>query len=409
MEDLMKKKECIDTIIEEDNISLLIESYKLADQQLQLRIQQRDNFAIQFMISFAALISAMAVDNNILRRICIIAMPLVSFYFCSQIFSSYDVHNRLVYYLKNFLETNLNNTMPQNTCLWESFCEYDRDNIRKSKIGGRKQQFMLINIIIPVIAAVVYFILFGDKGQNIINYITIHNVFSLGYFLIIVLMAFVVNKSHNGSYESKMFDNLAKRGYINKKKRLSLKSKAVFIDRDGTLHVDKVMTRKIEDLEFFPDVIESLKRIQSKGFVIIIVTNQSGIGKGVYTEKEMHIFNEYMIQQLKNQGIQISALYYCPHRTEDNCQCKKPKGGMIRRAAMELNIDLENSFLIGDQNTDILAGLDAGIMNNYLVTTGLYPNSTDKKYKCIESLKGKMKIYDSFSKAIDDILELVDN
>ena len=130
-------------IEELDNRSfdVLMESYRLADAQLEMRIQQRDNLGIQLMVAFGALISAMTVDNELLRRMCILAMPIVTFYFCNQVFSSYDVHSRLVYFIKNNLEIQLKRYIPNNIFLWEHFCEYDRKFKKGSKLGGEKRTF----------------------------------------------------------------------------------------------------------------------------------------------------------------------------------------------------------------------------------------------------------------------------
>lgn len=147
---------------------------------------------------------------------------------------------------------------------------------------------------------------------------------------------------------SKILDSIAKCGYIDRsaldKADLGNK-KAIFIDRDGTIHVDKVETHKIEDLEFFEDVFDLFKTVSELGYKIVVVTNQSGIGKGHYSVKEMQDFNDFMIERLNEKGISISALYYCPHKSEDNCGCMKPKDGEKLRIVGEasVNIDGERS------------------------------------------------------------------
>ena len=216
---------------------------------------------------------------------------------------------------------------------------------------------------------------------------------------------YMKNNKHKDNYGGNTMDLIAKRGYIiNKQKRLNPFNKAVFLDRDGTLHVDKVETRRIEDLEFFSDTIESLRRLRSAGFELVIVTNQSGIGKGHYKESEMQAFNDEMVKRLKDSGVEITALYYCPHKTEDKCQCKKPKDGMIRRAVMDLDLDIYKCYMIGDQNSDVVAGINAGINKNYLVKTGIY-KSEDGKYHCPSDLIDKMVICNNLTEATNDILE----
>ena len=202
-----------------------------------------------------------------------------------------------------------------------------------------------------------------------------------------------------------MKETIAKSGYINYERlNISQQSKAVFLDRDGTIIVDKVETRRIEDLEFFDD-IESLKELLNSNYILVIVTNQSGIGKGHYTVEEMTTFNEHMLQELKKRGIDIDALYYCPHKQEDNCQCKKPKDGMIRRAAMDLNINLSKSYIIGDQNTDIMSGINAGLNKCFAVTTGLYPQNQSSKYEVYPTLKGDTVVCSSLKEAVEIIVK----
>lgn len=200
-----------------------------------------------------------------------------------------------------------------------------------------------------------------------------------------------------------MLDKLAKCGYLNS---LAFRDsdKALFIDRDGTLHKDKVETRKVQDLEFFDSALDLLKMANKLGYKIVIVTNQSGIGKGHYSELEMKEFNDFMISELIKNNIVVSGLYYCPHISKDNCQCKKPKDGMFRRASIELGIDLSKSIMVGDQNIDIYAGLKAGINKNYLVTTGIYKGG---KYQLPEDLEqsllgGKLSIISSL-RGVDNL------
>ena len=149
-------------------------------------------------------------------------------------------------------------------------------------------------------------------------------------------------------------------------------AKAVFIDRDGTLIKDKVETVRPGDLEFLPGA-DSLALLKNAGFLLIVITNQSGIGKGHYSEEQMHIFNSFMQKRAQEIGADIDAVYFCPHTKEDGCACRKPAPGMLLKAASDLDIDLAESFLIGDQNSDAWAGINAGVKKSYIVTTGIYP------------------------------------
>ncbi|MBA7514797.1 Histidine biosynthesis bifunctional protein HisB [subsurface metagenome] len=145
------------------------------------------------------------------------------------------------------------------------------------------------------------------------------------------------------------------------------KIKAIILDRDGTLIEDKDYAYKIEDFELLPGVIEGLKILQ-KNFLLFIVTNQSGIGKGYYTDREFHKFNDYLIGILKENQIRIERTFYCPHVKEDNCECKKPKIKYIKEIVDGWNVDINKSWVIGDHPSDILFGINAGSKTVYLIS-----------------------------------------
>lgn len=136
-------------------------------------------------------------------------------------------------------------------------------------------------------------------------------------------------------------------------------NKAIFLDRDGTINVEKHYLYKIEDFEFLPGVIEALKMLQDAGYLLIVITNQSGIGRGYYTENDFKVLNDWMVNTLKEKGIVISAVYYCPHlpdakilKYRKDCECRKPKLGMYYQAIKDFNIDLSQSYAIGDKIRD---------------------------------------------------------
>lgn len=136
-------------------------------------------------------------------------------------------------------------------------------------------------------------------------------------------------------------------------------NKAIFLDRDGTINVEKNYLYKIEDFEFLPGVIDALKKFQDAGFLLIIITNQSGIGRGYYTEDDFHKLNDWMVSSLKEQGVTITYVYYCPHLPDakilkycKDCECRKPKLGMYWQAINDFNIDLSQSYAIGDKIRD---------------------------------------------------------
>ena len=136
-------------------------------------------------------------------------------------------------------------------------------------------------------------------------------------------------------------------------------NKAIFLDRDGTINVEKDYLFRIEDFEFIFGVKEALKLLQANDFLLIIITNQSGIARGYYTEEDYRILNDWMLKELKFQGINITSVYYCPHHPEakvekyrKNCNCRKPKLGLYEQAIEDFNIDLSNSYAIGDKIRD---------------------------------------------------------
>jgi len=145
--------------------------------------------------------------------------------------------------------------------------------------------------------------------------------------------------------------------------------KAIFLDRDGTINYDKHYVHKIEDWEFIPGAVEGLKLLSDEGYLLIIITNQSGISRGYYTVKELDILHNYLIKHLKERDIHITKIYFCPHHPKDDCSCRKPAQGMINQAVKELDIDLGESFCIGDKTCDIKLGKDAGC-TTILVKTG---------------------------------------
>ena len=128
-------------------------------------------------------------------------------------------------------------------------------------------------------------------------------------------------------------------------------NKAIFLDRDGTINVEKHYLYKIEDFEFLPGVIAALKKLQDVGFLLIIITNQSGIARGYYSEEDFLKLNTWMLDELKRHDVFILDVYYCPHlpdasidKYRKTCECRKPKLGMFDQAVIEHNIDLGHSF-----------------------------------------------------------------
>ena len=167
-----------------------------------------------------------------------------------------------------------------------------------------------------------------------------------------------------------------------------MSKKVVFLDRDGVINKEVGYLHKIEDFEFINGVFDACLYFQSIGYQIIIVTNQSGIDRGYYDEGDFHIVNNWMLEQFNNKGIEILDVFFCPHGPESNCDCRKPKPGMFNQAHDKHNIDMGDSWMIGDKEADITAANAAGIQNTILVESGHAIDKEKSKAKFIlESIK----------------------
>jgi D-glycero-D-manno-heptose 1,7-bisphosphate phosphatase len=143
--------------------------------------------------------------------------------------------------------------------------------------------------------------------------------------------------------------------------------KVVFLDRDGVINEDHGYIYKIEDFKFTSWIFDFLKEKQKEGFEFIVVTNQSGIGRGYYTQKDFKKLSSWMVKEFEKQNIKILKIYHCPHKPNENCNCRKPKTGMIEQACNDFDIDLENSIMVGDKDSDMQLAVNAGIGNKTLV------------------------------------------
>ena len=149
----------------------------------------------------------------------------------------------------------------------------------------------------------------------------------------------------------------------------SLLRPAVFLDRDGTISEEVGYLNHASRFRMFPFVAAAIRRLNEAGLPVIVVTNQSGVGRGYFPESLVHAVNELMTQQLAEKGAKIDAIYYCPHTSAENCGCRKPKTGMLDRAALEHTLDLQRSFVVGDRYGDMELARNARA-RSVLVRTG---------------------------------------
>jgi len=164
------------------------------------------------------------------------------------------------------------------------------------------------------------------------------------------------------------------------------KIKAVFLDRDGVINIDKSYVCKIEDFEFSDGVFEVLRRFQENGYKLFVVTNQSGIGRGYYSEEDFQVLTSYMLDALKQEGIYIEKVYHCPHHPNLKCKCRKPEPKMLLDAKKEFDIDMKNSIMIGDKKSDIEVGKNAGVGKTIMISDQKEPLA-DICVKNIKELK----------------------
>jgi len=140
-----------------------------------------------------------------------------------------------------------------------------------------------------------------------------------------------------------------------------MRNKAVFIDRDGTINVNVEYLDNPDGFQMYIGVAEGIKLLKDNGFKIIVITNQSGIARGYFSEKTLEKIHERMKKELLKKGATLDAIYYCPHHPDDNCDCRKPNTGLFKKAVKDFDIDTSRSFIIGDMTIDVEAGHRMGL------------------------------------------------
>ena len=345
-------------IYDSNEINILLQEYVELRNEIKQRIQQRDTMTIQSVVAVCTVIS-LAATTKLYWLLCL--LPILVCFYTIQIYESYSVHERLVEFIRESLEVRIKILIDPDTPMWETYCARIRDLTLDQNIGGRKQFMTSLMFITPILSCALQILFAGCS-------------FVLLYYAAFLLVSFVVwyRDAHRLVYTG--LNKLAYCDYLRKADRTDEPTKAVFLDKDGTLHVDKVMTHRWRDLELLPGAKEFVKRAHDAGYLVIIVTNQSAIGKGIYSVGTMHRFIWLLRQKLK----WVDAVYYCPHKFGVECNCRKPKTGMFERAVKELNVNLADSIMIGDRESDVNAGKNAGVGRNIMVATGLYETESDE-------------------------------
>jgi histidinol-phosphate phosphatase family protein len=142
--------------------------------------------------------------------------------------------------------------------------------------------------------------------------------------------------------------------------------RAVFLDRDGTVAKDVHYCRHVDDFVLLPGVPQAIRLLNESGFKAIVVTNQSGVGRGYFTEETLSHIHQKMTEELGKHGARVDAIYHCPHHPDDDCACRKPKPALLLKAAQDMDIRLDLSYMIGDDPKDVEAGRSAGCRTVWL-------------------------------------------
>ncbi|MGH9922714.1 MAG: D-glycero-beta-D-manno-heptose 1,7-bisphosphate 7-phosphatase [Nitrososphaerales archaeon] len=148
-------------------------------------------------------------------------------------------------------------------------------------------------------------------------------------------------------------------------------NKAVFLDRDGVINENRFdYVKSVAEFKFLPSAAEAIRLLNSDGFLVVIVTNQSAVNRGLLSIEELEKIHHFMLTELSKYGCRIDAIYYCPHKPDENCSCRKPQPGLLKKAILDLSVDPKFSWLIGDSDADEEAARKAGINSVIIRTNG---------------------------------------
>lgn len=321
--------------------------------EIKRRIEQRDKYSLQLVISLATILAVFSVSNigqtNIDFRKVIIVAPLISIYFSVLILYSYRIHYILTKYLREKIE-------PKLAELHKISRDYEWENFYRiySVPGIRKIFFLLMPLLISAFSLLYLWLIYHSELWPWLIFITL--VYSS--FIIYILYEFWIKEKP-----------LKKLSLVRDLPRIAYPKhyRGVFIDRDGTINVDTHYTHKIKELELLPSVEEGFKELSELPLDIIVVSNQAGIALGYFTQNKMSKFNKKLRNKITKKGGRIDAFYFCPHLepkhlglNETPSDCSKPASGMLFEAAKDFDFDLEKSYLIGNKLTDTEAGNQVG-------------------------------------------------
>lgn len=173
--------------------------------------------------------------------------------------------------------------------------------------------------------------------------------------------------------------------------------KAAFLDRDGVINHDYAYIGNAGSFSLIDGVVEALRQLRAAGYALVVVTNQSGIGRGYFSEQDYRAVTAEMERQLGSHGLYLDAVFHCPHAPASDCSCRKPRPGLILEAATALSIDLSASVLFGDKETDIQAGRAAGVRRCYLIRADL-ASSADVDGQAADLLSCVRLLFDTHAK-----------
>ncbi len=169
--------------------------------------------------------------------------------------------------------------------------------------------------------------------------------------------------------------------------------KTIFLDRDGVINKEVNYLHKINDFQFIDGIFDACYNFQLKGYKIIIITNQSGISRGIYSENDFQLLTEWMFKEFNKRNIEILDIFHCPHNPSSKCECRKPMPGLFYQANNQYGIDMKKSWMIGDKESDIKAAIRSGIKHTILVRSGHKIDELNSKATfIIDSIKESIKI-----------------